>query len=52
MVLDSLVHYYEDKVLDGCYICANSNLLLFEKEWRDRLIKTVSKTFEEVVKDS
>lgn len=44
MVLDNLVHYYQGKDLDGCYINSNANRLLFEDGWGLEVCNTISKS--------
>lgn len=44
MLLENMINYYEEKKLDGCYVSINSNKLLFEDEWGDKLCTEFSKS--------
>jgi len=49
MVLDNIVHFRENSLIDGCYISLDSNMILFEEIWEREISEILSKAIQEAI---
>lgn len=50
LVFENMIYNTEGKTLDGLFISANSNKLLFEPEWGEKVSEVIFKAVKETHK--